>query len=405
MALTDKSVAGLANWFRITGGYPGSGINADMVDGMHWADIKYYIDSLAVNGLPRLPVTGSYPLTDHSVAAMETWLTAPGQNPGTLVNADKLDGMDWSNIKAYIDAVFNNGNPTLPVSGSTSLTGNSVAEVETWCLVAGQNPGTFTNADTVDGMHWWDIKAYADAAVPQGGTAEFTGPGTFVWTPPSGITKILLTLVGGGGGGGSGGDIHATAAGGGGGGGGGAVIYPKPATYVPVSAGTNYTVVVGAGGLGGRRVDGHPTPNTANGGASSFGSYVAGGGGKGGQGGDGGPGGVGGIASGLNSYVLASNGGAGGHNGANGLPCVGFSAGGIVGRGHPAATDGGGGGGGSNGVGGNGGHGDIPTSGSLGAAYGAGGGGGGYFGPPDSNCPVGDGGNGGVGYVKIEYSR
>jgi len=70
----------------------------------------------------------------------------------------------------------------------------------------------------------------------------YTTSGTF--TPPAGVTSVIVECWGGGGAGGA--ATGNTAAGGGGAGG----SYVKN-TSIPVSQGTNYTVTVGTGGVGG----------------------------------------------------------------------------------------------------------------------------------------------------------
>lgn len=71
----------------------------------------------------------------------------------------------------------------------------------------------------------------------------FTASGTF--TAPSGITKVYLSMVGGGGG------AYGTSSGSGPGGAGGNWVLNYPYTVTP---GNNYTVTIGAGGLG--RIEG-----------------------------------------------------------------------------------------------------------------------------------------------------
>jgi len=83
----------------------------------------------------------------------------------------------------------------------------------------------------------------------------YATPGTFTFTIPAGVTKIMVEVWGGGGG-----NSSATVTGflsGGGGGGYGRSIFS-------VSSGTNYSVVVGAGG----------TAGGGNGGNSSFGTSI-----------------------------------------------------------------------------------------------------------------------------------
>jgi len=74
---------------------------------------------------------------------------------------------------------------------------------------------------------------------------EFTSSGS--WVCPAGVYAVKALLVGGGGGGGGAVTTASTEVGGGGGGGGGAVIQTNLIT-VP---GTTYTITIGAGGSGG----------------------------------------------------------------------------------------------------------------------------------------------------------
>ncbi len=90
---------------------------------------------------------------------------------------------------------------------------------------------------------------------------EFNSSGT--WVCPFGTTQVELLLVGGGGGGGSATAVNANHMAAGGGGGGGEV----KKTSVAVTAGTTYTVTVGAGGSGSTAT----TAAGGSGGDSSFG--------------------------------------------------------------------------------------------------------------------------------------
>ena len=71
------------------------------------------------------------------------------------------------------------------------------------------------------------------------GQVAFTTPGSFSWTAPAGVTSVSVVAVGGGG---EGGEANTCDAAGGGGGG----LGWKNA--IAVAPGTNYSVVVGAGG-------------------------------------------------------------------------------------------------------------------------------------------------------------
>lgn len=192
------------------------------------------------------------------------------------------------------------------------------------------------------------------------------------WVAPAGITSVVVACRGGGGGGGDG--AGGNGSGGGAGGGGGAFV-SSTETVVP---GTQYTIFIGAGGLGATTAN----ANGANGATSTFNTTTVmaapGDGGKGGAG------------------VLT------GAVGGRSADCVGNgqkSAGGNGGANTDSGDKGGGGGGagGPHGAGGNasadtGGTGDITFGGTAGAA--AGGIGGSHV---NGGGGGGGGGNGGAG--------
>lgn len=160
--------------------------------------------------------------------------------------------------------------------------------------------------------------------------------------------NVELLIVGGGGAGGG----SATSAGGGGGGGAGGLLYYSSYS---VSAGTKYTVTVGAGGTGQNATTG---ANGGNGNNSVFGPLVAfgGGGGSGGIGGNTGNNGGSGGGGGYRVYNTVANGGFGvAGQGNNGGGVLSISASGAGGGGAGGAgqsnTGSGGGVGGLGGVG------------------------------------------------------
>lgn len=112
------------------------------------------------------------------------------------------------------------------------------------------------------------------AAAPGSGSVSFTTPGSFSWTVPSGVTRIVCIMCGGGGGGA--GSANATYYGGGG----GAIsIY---LTFISVNPGDLLSGQVGAGGVGGSATadggDGSPSTMTS----SLFGWTISSGYGEGG---------------------------------------------------------------------------------------------------------------------------
>ena len=285
---------------------------------------------------------------------------------------------------------------------------------------------------------------------------QFTNPGTYTWTCPAGVGAVEVLAVGGGGGGsadwGNGGGM--------GGGGAGGVIYN--ASY-SVTAGTSYTVVVGAGGRGGSGATqsgytGGVDVNTSfgrQGTNSQFHTFIASGGGGGGgsgattgttTGGSGGGGGytgtkLGGVVnqssySGWTVYGFAggdhstqpsdpgyyAGGGGGGAGGAGQKgqsgPVGGAGGSGISNSISGTATvyaAGGGGGTYSSGTGGTGGSSGVGGAGGAGASNPGGrggdgrrntGSGGGAGGGPGASLSIGgDGGSGGDGVVILKYTR
>jgi hypothetical protein len=206
--------------------------------------------------------------------------------------------------------------------------------------------GGFTDTD-VAGDSLFDDVQLGNADLTH--LTEFSAAGTFTWTCPSGITVARVTCCGGGGGGGGGGGT----AGGGGGGAGG-----QATSFVALTPGNSYTVVVGASGAAGS--------NGATGGNSSFNtSSVTANGGVGGLNyASGGTGGAGGSASGQEAFTggTGGTGNASTRLGGNGGSCSIIGSPGGASTGAVDATAGikGGGGGGGGGT--------TQTSGAAGGA-------------------------------------
>jgi len=171
----------------------------------------------------------------------------------------------------------------------------------------------------------------------------YSTPGTYSWTAPAGVTSVCVVCVGGGGG---------YSAGGGG-------LGWK--NNIAVTPGSNYTVVVGAGGqasgtAGGQSYFINTSTVVGNGGAGSFGNggtFVGDGGGRGGNGaafGAGGGGGAGGYSGqGGDAYDGNSAGGGGGGGYGGGGGGVGVHGQGTTGINNLNGPGGGGSGGGAGG--------------------------------------------------------
>ena len=177
----------------------------------------------------------------------------------------------------------------------------------------------------------------------ENGQDEIVVPGTYTWRCPAGVTSVSAVCVGGGGAG----KLDGQAGGGGGGGGLGYV------QSLSVSAGSDYTIQVGAAGSPASGNDGDDSYfqniNTVSG-FGGKGSNTAGHGGGSWRGDGGGTGGSGGAIAGGTSYE-GGGGGAGGYSGDGG------NGGGGDGSSPPTSTEagtagqGGAGGGGSYGGG------------------------------------------------------
>lgn len=218
------------------------------------------------------------------------------------------------------------------------------------------------------------------------GIQEFTQSGTF--TVPSGVTHILVEMLGAGGGGGGGGSpsklecnsygicVLFTGVGGGGGGGGGYVR-----AVIAVVPGATYTVTVGVGGAGGQIGSTNGTAGTASQILDASLTVLANAGGGGG-----------GTGGGNYTYcdgTVSDSGTAAGSNGGlvdTGTNIVG-RAGQVGGAGSCGLSSGPAGGGGG-------------TT-SVVVAVGAGLGGGGGRGDGAGTLPATSGGNGADGYVLI----
>lgn len=190
----------------------------------------------------------------------------------------------------------------------------------------------------------WSAPAESASLSIGGEQILFDWPGTYSWVCPSGVTSVSVVAVGGG--------ASGSSAYGAGGGGGGGLGYKN---NYSVTAGSSYTVVVGAGGngtygttttgfaggdsyfvsttvvKGGGGNPGTTSGNTGTGGTG--GTYYGDGGGDGGPGGGysgnghGGGGGAGGYSgaggrggsqNGFSPFPSAGSGGAGGGGGASG---------------------------------------------------------------------------------------
>lgn len=292
--------------------------------------------------------------------------------------------------------ITNSGNGgVLTVSGITSASGlTSITNVPS--LIASGSSSTFritapagrsagTHGDTIYvNTNLGTTNIPVSFSVISTGTIEFSTPGTYSWTVPTGVTSATVTVVGAGGGGG--GSTEVGYGGGGGGGGSGGLIEQSLA----LTAGETLSITVGAGGPGGPFIGRTTRPPAGSTGTSSsitalVGTLTA----------TGGSGGAGAVSQGDYSPTDAGGGGAGGSP--NGYP--GLS--GVPGTNDRSSVNGGAGA--LNFVSGST-QGAAGTTSSPTGKNGTRGSGGGGAGTTDRVSPYSwAGGSGGNGYVKLSW--
>jgi hypothetical protein len=323
-----------------------------------------------------------------------TWRTTNGFSPTLNTWYHCVGTYDGSTIIQYVDGVVNT---QLSYSGNPQ-SGGEVRIASRW--ESQISPTDFFPGD-IGLVRIWDTALSAaevtalynenvDRFSLTPTITSFTTVETTSWTAPTGVSRVAYLVVGGGGGAGNGYDNA-----GGGGGGGGMVLTGN----LDVTAGQNYTVTVGDGGIGGADTrtnnPGLPGENsvfdtiTALGGGQGLGSRTGGTAGAAQistttapTGGSGSGGGFGGKGGGGANGAGSNNSGASGGTGGAGVSSS------ITGS---AITYGAGGAGG--------GAGSPTTNGANGTANRGNGGQGGKSGSNDSAS----GGNGGTGVVIIKY--
>ena len=258
-----------------------------------------------------------------SITGLTTALTVAQGGTGATAAANAASGV------VVLDA-----DSKLPAVDGSELTDVDAAKLDGKTLGTGGNQivqlTSLAKLPAVDGSLLTGISSSIGPASIQ----TFTSSGT--WTRPSGVTKIMVEVIGGGGGGEKASSSNFMGGGGGGG-------YSKE--LIDVSALASETVTVGAGGDGG---DNYLTTATS-GGTSSFGSYLSA---TGGAVASSSAGGSGGTGSGGDINSKGSGGGSGDNSqiaGGGGSSVLG--GGGKTTAGQGAGEDGGNYGGGGSGGG------------------------------------------------------
>jgi len=250
---------------------------------LHAATKKYVDDLIAANGLPATPSETS--LLQITSGGTKSWFAINNIYQGNYprFGSPNVNTADKSPSQVYYFQATNGTGAAVThtlisgtIPGNGSLSSNGVYTIGSQQNVSGT--ATFTiravsSGITVDQTFTW-IYDISYPAVGQTLYGTNFGSGTFTWTAPNKVTSVSAVAVGGGG---AGAYIWSSNAGG------GAGLGWK--NNIPVSPGSGYTVVVGAGGT-------RYSFGGFNGGNSYFinTSTVAGyGGGGAGQGNTGGP--------------------------------------------------------------------------------------------------------------------
>ncbi len=167
-------------------------------------------------------------------------------------------------------ATANTGAAALNLNG---LGVQNIVRADGTVLKAGDLPANSVTALVYDGTNF-QVAGVSGANAPLSGSSMYATAGTFTFTVPDGVYRVLAECWGAGGGGGGAGSGGSAAAGSGGGGG----AYARK--WISVTPGQVLNVIVGAGGSGGSSSGG----NGGNAGSSSVGGVVSAVGGSAGTG-------------------------------------------------------------------------------------------------------------------------
>jgi len=284
---TYKFGTGSANFVRVSSQYiyapSGSDFNYSSGD---WT-VDYWMYISAAPTTTQIPATASY---NNSYGAWtlyfdsDTTLVAMGSHDGTSNTWSLSFGAIPLNTWTHVALVRSNG--TISGYKGGTLGGTFVNSSVSTLSTKGQNPALGGRASTAEYYSGRIDEARLSKGVARW-TGNFTPPtreyqtswtystaGTFYWVCPDDIDHITLNMLGGGG---SGRSAWYFGAGGYAAGLGGSVGEARNVSSIPVTAGTNYTVVVG---LGGETAVGAPysTGETHPGASSSAFGYSADGG-------------------------------------------------------------------------------------------------------------------------------
>lgn len=207
--------------------------------------------------------------TGDGTAGLESGLLQLRDNNGSIAVQLWTQGDSWLNTSGNVGIGTTTPGAKLEVVGNINSTTGAIQTAGV-TRIDNSGVGTLAAGTTVGG-----------AGIPGGSgfnsLQTFTTSGT--WTKPSGVTKVIVEVIGGAGGGGGGNgalwDASGSPPGCGNGGGGASGGYSRK--FIDVSAVSSVTVTVGAGGGGGAAGGGGNCIGGSAGGAggtSSFGAYA-----------------------------------------------------------------------------------------------------------------------------------
>jgi hypothetical protein len=184
--------------------------------------------------------------------------------PGYRLSGDTGDTNSYTATHSvrYLFTVAANGSATLNAASGAQTTGGT-------SVMTSYSPGVTRVSVAQTSLYVSELAAFPHI-VQWGNSNASARSSTFVWTPPTGATGILVSGIGGGGGGGNGGGFGGGGSASGGGGGGSGGVYKN----FSGSFG-EFSITLGAGGTSGGPLDYNQQQTRENAGTNGSATVVA----------------------------------------------------------------------------------------------------------------------------------
>ena len=184
--------------------------------------------------------------------------------PGYRLSGDTGDTDSYTATHSvrYLFTVAADGSATLNAASGAQTTGGT-------SVMTSYSPGVTRVSVAQTSLYVSELAAFPHI-VQWGNSNASARSSTFVWTPPTGATGILVSGIGGGGGGGNGGGFgNSASASGGGGGGSGGVYKDFTGSF------GEFSITLGAGGTSGGALDYNQQNTRENAGTNGGSTVVA----------------------------------------------------------------------------------------------------------------------------------